>query len=332
MRTCVESVISENIVRLKTGTSRGDLRRAGSGCRAGFLQAFTSILLSTTSVVAVAQIQLREPVHPATAGEVLERMRVSLAVNPPADTVDTIKAGDAATYVTGIATTFTPTLAVLRKAVAEGDNLIITHEPSFYDHRDNSGLFVDDPVYQEKVAYIRAHQLVLFRLHDSWHLRKPDGIAEGWVRKAGWESFRKPGEQFFFTLPPTTLDALAASLQKTFGARVVRVVGDATMRVTNVAYAPGASGEERQVRALERSDVQVLVAGESSEWETVEYARDAMLEGRHKALILLGHDTSEEIGMENCAVWLRTLFPGLRVTFIPAGEPYWLPGHSVAAP
>lgn len=76
----------------------------------------------------------------------------------------------------------------------------------------------------------------------------------------------------------------------------------------------------------------MLVAGESSEWETVEYVRDAMLEGRHKALILLGHDTSEEIGMENCARWLKIVFPGLKVDYVPAGEPYWLPEHPVPEP
>ncbi len=302
---------------------------------AGILPAVAYTFLNAAGVTAVAQIQQTtsalQSTRPITAGQVIQRMQAALDVTLPADTVDTIKAGDAATVVTGIATTFIPTMAVLRKAVANGDNLIITHEPSFYNHRDDPSMFVGDPVYNEKITYIREHHLVLFRLHDGWHLRKPDGIAEGWVRMAGWETLRKPGEQFFFTLPPTTLEALAQQLQRTFGARIVRVVGDPKMRLTNVAYAPGASGEAKQVHALERDDVEVLVAGESSEWETVEYVRDAMLQGRHKALILLGHDTSEEIGMETCAVWLRTLFSGLKVEFVPAGEPFWLPNHPVPA-
>jgi hypothetical protein len=67
------------------------------------------------------------------------------------------------------------------------------------------------------------------------------------------------------------------------------------------------------------------VAGEAREWETVPYVQDAAGEGRPKALILLGHEVSEEAGMQECARWLRTLFPKLRVTFIPAGEPFQLP-------
>jgi hypothetical protein len=97
------------------------------------------------------------------------------------------------------------------------------------------------------------------------------------------------------------------------------------MEVTKIAFRPGAGGEAKQVKALERDDVEVLVVGEAPEWETVLYVRDAQLQGRRKALILLGHNTSEESGMDNCATWLKTLFPGMPVQFIPAGEPYWTP-------
>jgi hypothetical protein len=79
------------------------------------------------------------------------------------------------------------------------------------------------------------------------------------------------------------------------------------------------------VKALERDDVEVLLVGEIPEWETILYVRDAAQQGRRKALILLGHVTSEEAGMENCAKWLKPMFPGMPVTFIAAGEPYWMP-------
>jgi hypothetical protein len=97
--------------------------------------------------------------------------------------------------------------------------------------------------------------------------------------------------------------------------------------VTKLAYAPGAPGAARQIAVLEREDVEVLVGGEIPEWETIAYAWDASLQGRHKALILVGHYTSEEPGMEDTAAWLRTILPGTRVDFIPAGEPYWTPAN-----
>ena len=88
---------------------------------------------------------------------------------------------------------------------------------------------------------------------------------------------------------------------------------------------PGASGRERQIAMLEQKNIEVLVAGEAREWETVEYARDAADEGRPKALILLGHEASEEAGMQYCAAWLKTFIPEVPIEFIKAGEPFWRP-------
>ncbi len=283
----------------------------------------TAALLTLLTLSAAAQ-------QPPTASQVTTRLIQSLHITLDPDTVDTFKAGDPQTPVTGIVTTFTPTMDVLRQAVAQHKNLVITHEPSFYNHRDETTLFAHDPVYLEKLAFIQAHHLVLFRLHDSWHKRVPDGIVQGWIEKAGWQRYRQPDsgqpdQPVRFRIPPTTLAALARQLQAQFGARIFRVIGDPNLPVTLVAYAPGAGGEAKHVQQLERNDVEVLLAGEASEWETVEYVRDAMQQGRHKALILLGHDTSEETGMKTCADTLKQLFPTLPVAYIPAGEPYWLP-------
>jgi putative NIF3 family GTP cyclohydrolase 1 type 2 len=264
--------------------------------------------------------------QPLTAEQVIAKMREAAGVTAAPNTVDTIKAGDPQTVVTGIATTISPTMDVLRKAVAAHDNLIVTHEPSFYNHPDADTMFKNDPVYQEKLAYIQEHHLVLFRWHDGWHQRKPDGIIEGWVQQMGWQAYQSKDSQYFFTVPATTLNALAEQLQKKTG-RVTRVVGNPTLPVTHVAFAPGASGEQRHIPALERDDVEALIIGEVPEWETISYVWDASEQGRHKGMIILGHYTSEEPGMDNAAKWLKTVLPGMKVDFIPAGEPYWLAGH-----
>jgi putative NIF3 family GTP cyclohydrolase 1 type 2 len=264
-----------------------------------------------------------------TAAEAIPRIIKATGATLPPGTVDTIKAGDPATLVTGIATTFSPTMEVLRKAVAAGENLIVSHEPTFYNHLDDPAMFVDDPVYKEKLAYIQEHHLVIWRFHDTWHMRRPDGIAEGFVAQSGWKAYQNPGpageQGFLFTLPETTLQFLALDLKRRFHARAIRIVGDPSMKVTKVGYVPGAAGEARQIKALNREDVQVLVVGEIPEWETILYVRDAQLQGRKKALILLGHTLSEEAGMDTCAKWLGPLFPGMKIDFISAGEPYWTP-------
>jgi putative NIF3 family GTP cyclohydrolase 1 type 2 len=260
------------------------------------------------------------------AADVIHRIQQRYPA-PVADTVDTIKAGDPTTPVTGIATTFLDTMDVLREANRRGLNLVITHEPTFYNHRDNTAFFSSDPVYKEKLAFIEQHHMVVFRLHDEIHGTTPDHIALGLVEALGWQSYTQPNDPFHVTIPPLSLGILAKQLQAKLKANTMRVVGDPNLMITHVALRPGASGLEKQVTALRSEAVELLIAGEASEWETVEYVRDATAQGRHKALILLGHEVSEEPGMEKCAEDLRLVFPTMKVEHIPAGNPLWFPGE-----
>src|SRR6202167_101016 len=263
----------------------------------------------------------------STANDVIRRIQQRYPA-PVADTVDTVKAGDPATPVTGIATTFLDTMEVLREANRRGLNLVITHEPTFYNHRDNTAFFSSDPVYQEKLAFIEQHHMVVFRLHDEIHGTEPDHIALGLIEALGWQSYIQPNDPFHATIPPMSLAALAKQIQAKLKANTLRVVGDPNLVITHVALRPGASGLEKQVTALRSGAVELLIAGEASEWETVEYVRDASTQGRHKALILLGHEISEEPGMEKCTEDLRSLFPKMKVEHIVAGNPMWFPGEA----
>ena len=290
----------------------------------GYFHAMRIPLCFATLLLAFFPLAAQQPL---TAAQAIARIRQAIPQQPPADTVDTIKAGDPATVVTGIVTCFTDSMDVLRRAVALHANLIVTHEPTFYNHRDENTLFVSDPVYKEKLTYIKDHHLIVWRFHDQWHMRSPEPMTEAFAARVGWQKYEHTDDPLFFTIPVTTVNQLALDLQQKLHARIVRVVGDPDLRVTGIAYRPGASGEARQVQALERDDVQVLVAGESAEWEAVMYTHDAAEQHRPKALILVGHSTSETDGMETAAAWLRTLFPGLPVEYLNSGEPYWLPGH-----
>ena len=265
-----------------------------------------------------------------TAADALRQIQARYPAKVAADTVDTVKAGDPSTAVTGIATTFLDTMDVLREANRRGLNLVITHEPTFYNHRDDTSFFTDDPVYQQKLAFIQQHHMVVFRLHDEIHAVPPDAIAAALLGALGWQQYAKADDPFFVTIPPTTLGALSRQLQQRLKDNTIRVVGDPNLQITHVALRPGSSGLQKQVEALRRPDVELLIAGEASEWETVEYVRDAAAQGRHKALILLGHEVSEEPGMLQCSKDLQAVFPRLKVEDIPANSPLWNPEHPPA--
>lgn len=262
-----------------------------------------------------------------TAREIIERIKANVGVAWHDQTVDTFKAGDPDTPVTGVATTMMATFEVLRNAAASGRNLIITHEPTFYSHLDGTDQLrkENDAVWAEKERFIRDHRLVVWRFHDHWHMHRPDGILEGVTRKLGWHKYQNASNPVLYTVPETTLNALAADIERKLGAKVLRVVGQPGMKVTKVALSPGAGGPGLHRPLLQRDDVEVLVIGEVPEWETIEYVADAVTEGRHKALILTGHIPSEQPGMEYCAEWLKTFIKEVPVSFVPATDPFWTP-------
>lgn len=260
-----------------------------------------------------------------TAGDAWGRIQKFYGGPPTGNTVDTLKSGDPSVPVTGIATTFLDTMEVLREAVRRGDNLIITHEPTFYNHMDNVKNFAGDPVFEEKRAYLEQHHLVVYRLHDENHADpRGDQVLAAFYEAMGWQPYaHRAGDSGanFVTIPKTTLNKLAADLKTRLHAETMRIEGDPSLEITQVAVLPGAAGLQKQIWAISRPGVEVLIAGEASEWETVEYVRDAVAQGRPKALVLLGHEVSEEPGMESCARDLRTLFPAVHVDHIPAGQP-----------
>ena len=276
------------------------------------------VISSALALCTVAMAQQKP-----TARQIVAEIQKQVGVEWQKDTVDTFKAGNPDTPVTGIAVA---TMDVLQRASAEGLNFIITHEPTFYAHLDTpEGVPQDDPVWAEKRAFIEKHNLVVWRFHDHWHMRKPDGIEAGNVHALGWEKFQSPDNQYLFVIPETTVKELAKQVMTKLGSSVLRVVGDPDMKVTKVGFSPGAAGSEREIQALERDDVQVLMLGETREWETVEYAADAATEGRKKALIVIGHIPSEQPGMEECTRWLKGFVKDVPVEFIAAKQPFWLP-------
>jgi putative NIF3 family GTP cyclohydrolase 1 type 2 len=260
-----------------------------------------------------------------TARQVIERIQKNVGVAWRSQTVDAFKAGDPDTPVTGIAVTMMATYDVLRRAAVAGDNLIVTHEPTFYGHLDQTADLAkeNDAVLAAKQAFIAEHRLVVWRFHDHWHARSPDGIQTGMIRALGWEKFQNPSNNHLFVVPETTLDSLASSIKQRLGIRTLRVVGDPAMRVTKLALNPGYPGFSGERHMLQRDDVEVLVMGEGLEWETIEYGADAAAEGVHKALIILGHIPSEQAGMEDCALWLQGFVTEVPVEFIATAEPFW---------
>jgi putative NIF3 family GTP cyclohydrolase 1 type 2 len=290
----------------------------------GRLLSLMTLLLITGLIV--SNFQLKAQQSAVSAQQVIEQIKKNSGVPWTSATVDVFKTGNPETRVTGIVTTMFATMDILKQAVSLGCNLIITHEPTFYNHMDDTSAFIasGNKVYADKRRYIEDHNLIIWRYHDHIHMRQPDDIIAGVVHRLGWEKYEDASRQSYFVMPETSLRDLATLVKKNLDISMLRVIGDPGMKITRVALAPGAPGSEPQINALEQADVEVLLIGESPEWETLEYARDAAAQGKRKALIILGHVPSEEAGMEACAVWLRTFLKEIPVKYIQTREPFWI--------
>jgi len=275
-----------------------------------------------------------------TAQEVFDRIKKNIGVDWTTDTVDTFKAGDPSTVVSGIATTSLATLAVLDRAVKGAVNLIVTSEPTFFSHADtptpparrgfgrpNAAASAQpetppppDPVFQGKDEFIRKHNLVVLRLSDHWQLRKPDGFAQGLADSLGWPK----ADDSRAAIAETSLHGLVAHVKKSLNARGgMRIVGKPEQRIRKIGFLPGSTPIQASIAML--PEVDTIIAGEVREWETVEYVRDTVALGGKKSLILVGRVVSEDPGMKLCAQWLKTICPEVASTWVSAGDPYWRP-------
>ena len=255
-----------------------------------------------------------------TAREIVARIQQQLAgqkINWRTETVDTFKAGDPETPIAGIATTGMATFGVLRRAAKANRNFVITHEPTFYNHQDQTAALVQDSTYEAKQRFIKENRLVVWRFHDHAHALRPDPLVAGSARALGWTAYASASEPRIYNVPATTLGALAADIARRLEGRAIRVSGDPAMKVARVALGPGYG-----VPALTTS-FDVAVGGEASEsGGNSEYLADAAAAGHPKGLILLGHMLSEDFGMFEVGEWLRGFLPDVPVEWIPAGEPF----------
>jgi putative NIF3 family GTP cyclohydrolase 1 type 2 len=260
-----------------------------------------------------------------TAAEAARRVIECVGVPTRPTTVDTFLAGDPETMVTGVVVTVMATVDVCRAAVAAGANLIITHEPLFYDHANAA---VDDleaendPIYLAKKKYIEQHGLVVWHLHDHWHDVRPDGIDLGVIDALGWVAPDDLTYPAVLTIEPMRLGELAAHAADRLGAGAARFIGDPGMRVTVVALALGFRGTETLRGLFQRDDIDAVLIGEAHEWELSGYIADAAALAAPVGVVVLGHLPSEQAGMSYATGLIEAALAPTPVEFIAVPDIY----------
>ena len=259
-----------------------------------------------------------------TATLVVERMKKKLADEgivwgPSA--FDGFHLGDPNTPLTGIAVAFQSTFSVLQRASAAKKNFVISHECTFWDGFDPVEVMRHDPVCQAKIRFAEQNKLVVWRIHDHWHRRRPDPIFLALARKLGWDSYIVEGRPRRYVIPEMSLEDVARHIQRKLETRNVMVVGDRNLRVKTVGDCIHVLSTV--LPALRSCDVALV--GETPQFDTFEYVRDAVGLGMKKGLVMISHERLEEWGMQAFVDWLKPAVPELPIEWISSGDPFDVP-------
>jgi putative NIF3 family GTP cyclohydrolase 1 type 2 len=287
-----------------------------------------AFLATSASALILPSLGMSKPNNiagPFTVQQVIDIIIKSAPVPPLKETVDTLKTGKPDTVVTGIITTMFATTAIVRRAIDQKANFIIAHEPTAYNHLDETAWLENDKVWKFKRDLLEQHNIAVWRLHDCWHAMKPDGVLMGIFIAMGWMNYYNPNKPQIINIPATSLKDLVQLIKTRLSITNLRIVGDPSQECKKIALLPGAAGSRRQIQLIQNENPDVLLCGESPEWETVEYIRDANEMGAKQSLVVMGHCVSEEPGMSWLATWLQPKVPGIQVVAFPSQDPFrWM--------
>lgn len=242
------------------------------------------------------------------------------------NTVDTFKAGSPDTEIKGVAVGWMSTSEALQKAVNLGCNVFITHEPTYYNHRDAA----DSPVFELEGArlkreWIKQSGLIIIRCHDLWDQVPDVGIPDSWgaLLKLG-EVIDGNGYYRVYDVRGQTAGSIAqrvAVATTGFGQQAVQLIGHRDRKVTRAVIGTGAITPLFTYIVDYDADLAICTDDGFTYWQHGAYALDNDI-----PVILVNHATSEEIGMINLAQHLASQFPELPVHHIPQGCMYSLIG------
>lgn len=236
-------------------------------------------------------------------------------------TCDTLKAGDEEKEIRKVAFTMFATVDIIKEVAAWGADLLITHEPTFYNHYDELPSY---PVAMKKRELIEQTGLVIYRYHDFMHFRPTDRITDGVLKEMGLEGEleKTPFAASYLFTPKTPISARAFALcaEKSLGIPHIRIAGDPDHKAKTIAACFGTPGGVFEL--LRDEAVDMVVTGEACEWALAEYARDAAALGMKKSLVVMGHIGSEKGGMRYLAKVLSAEYPELSIRYFECGEVY----------
>lgn len=239
----------------------------------------------------------------------------------PKITCDTVKSGNENKEIQKVAVAMFPTIKLIKEVSAWGADMLIIHEPTYYDHLEAGP---ETALVKAKEELIEKSGLVIYRHHDRMHAETPDGIAEGELHYLGLRGTVKKTPHFASYV--LTMDEkkspleIARLFEEKLGVKKVRIAGNVTEKIKNVALCFGSPGGIFEL--ISDDGVDAMLIGEVCEWQICEYARDSTELGINKSVLAIGHIGSERDGMRLMCERLKAAHPDIEFKYFECGEVY----------
>lgn len=237
--------------------------------------------------------------------------------------IDGIIYGDIDQECTGIVVTFMATQSVLKKAVALGANLIISHEGIFYSHQNEKYIGINQ-IADKKMDYLKVHNLVVYRYHDQIHREQPDLITEGLVKIISFP-YKIIKISPHYTVveldqPQPLAEIRAGLLTKVRGNEPI-LYGNKGQAVQRICVLVGyRGGADSILPIVQEEPIDLFIYGEGPEWEVPYFILDYNeLSSKPIAAMSIGHENSEENGMILFSNKIGEKYPNLVVEYLPTG-------------
>jgi putative NIF3 family GTP cyclohydrolase 1 type 2 len=242
-----------------------------------------------------------------------------------AHTVDRIILGDPDKEIKRILVSWMSSIKAIEKSIAEGFDMLITHEPTFWVHAEeletigkwDEGSLKRETAFNKK-ALIERSGLVVLRNHDVWDLMPKVGIPWAWAAFLGFgcepAAMNKPTDHHRYDIAPVTVDELAVQIaEKTssIGEPAIEVFGNGKAIVSKVGIGTGCGCDVEVFRAL-GCDISIVCDDGSIYWRDIQWAEEI-----NHPVIRVNHSTSEEPGMITLTKYINDNLPGLYAEHIP---------------
>ncbi len=252
--------------------------------------------------------------------ELFEELKGMAPGYDPKETCDTYKAGNGNNEISKVAVSMFATPEIIRKCSNNGVNLLVVHEPTFYNHLDNE---IANEIGYEKKKLIDDSGLTIVRFHDYAHNANPDLISQGMLKymklpgKINYNKNSTGTDEVILDTPMTSLE-LAKIIEENLKIKHVRIAGNTENKGTRIACCFGTPGGV----AEKLNSYDFVLTGEICEWCAGEIARDYSQLGYTKAIIVMGHIGSERGGMMHIADILKEKHPEINIEYFECEELY----------